>query len=226
MLVSNIEEGFEVAIPRGFFGEVSETDKPVRIVGLTQELEYKSGAVWPVAAPRSRDEGLAAHARSSQGHDTAPASGRTLRHHGHLVRRHRLQDRKAHRGRLRLAVYPRRRRLGAHPFHPLDQAHLRRQGPGLPRTDSRGRLQLTSCASSGSPPATVGSPIPANSSTADSSSRTAATRSSSWANKRESARYIGAVGLGADGSGWSPIHSIEFARGASTFSLLKSLPKF
>jgi hypothetical protein len=33
--------------PRRFIGEVSRINDPVLIVGLTRELEYKAGAVWP-----------------------------------------------------------------------------------------------------------------------------------------------------------------------------------
>src|SRR6516162_853821 len=47
ILVVNCKSGEEVWIPRRFIGEVSRTDDPVLIVGLTRELEYKAGAVWP-----------------------------------------------------------------------------------------------------------------------------------------------------------------------------------
>jgi hypothetical protein len=46
-LVRNTGSPLELAIPRRYFGEVSSTDDPVRIVGLRQELEFKTGAVWP-----------------------------------------------------------------------------------------------------------------------------------------------------------------------------------
>jgi hypothetical protein len=45
--VVNCKSGEEIWIPRRFLGEVSRVDDPVLIVGLTQELEYKAGAVWP-----------------------------------------------------------------------------------------------------------------------------------------------------------------------------------
>jgi len=44
--------------------------------------------------------------------------------------------------------------------------------------------------------------------------------------KKEEARYIGAMGLGPDGKGWTPLHSIEYARGAGTMGILRTLPKF
>lgn len=47
MLVANTKSGAEVWIPRRFIGEISSVDEPVVIVGLTRELEYKGGSVWP-----------------------------------------------------------------------------------------------------------------------------------------------------------------------------------
>jgi hypothetical protein len=47
ILVANTRENIEVWIPRRYFGEISRVDEPVMIVGLTRELEYKAGAVWP-----------------------------------------------------------------------------------------------------------------------------------------------------------------------------------
>lgn len=46
-LVANTKTGLEVWIPRRYFGEVSPVDEPVVIVGLTRELEYKGGSIWP-----------------------------------------------------------------------------------------------------------------------------------------------------------------------------------
>jgi hypothetical protein len=43
---------------------------------------------------------------------------------------------------------------------------------------------------------------------------------------QESARYIGTVGLGNGGKIWKPLHYVEYARGASTASMLRSLPPF
>ena len=47
ILVVNCKSAAEVWIPRRFIGEVSRIDDPVLIVGLTRELEYKGGSVWP-----------------------------------------------------------------------------------------------------------------------------------------------------------------------------------
>jgi hypothetical protein len=47
ILVANGKSGEEIWIPRRFIGEVSPVDRPVVIVGLTRELEYKGGMVCP-----------------------------------------------------------------------------------------------------------------------------------------------------------------------------------
>lgn len=47
ILVVNCKSGDEIWISRRFLGEVSRVDDPVLIVGLSKELEYKAGAVWP-----------------------------------------------------------------------------------------------------------------------------------------------------------------------------------
>jgi hypothetical protein len=46
-LVVNRTTGNELWIPRRYVGEVSRIDEPVVIVGLTRELEYRSGMVVP-----------------------------------------------------------------------------------------------------------------------------------------------------------------------------------
>lgn len=47
MLVVNTRTREEIWIPRRFFGALSKVDDPVIIVGLNKELEYRSGSVWP-----------------------------------------------------------------------------------------------------------------------------------------------------------------------------------
>jgi hypothetical protein len=46
ILVQNTQNDLGIWIPRVFLGEVSQVDKPVMIVGLRRELEYRGGAVW------------------------------------------------------------------------------------------------------------------------------------------------------------------------------------
>ncbi len=47
IMVVNCKTANELWISRRFIGDVSRVDDPVLIVGLTRELEYKGGAVWP-----------------------------------------------------------------------------------------------------------------------------------------------------------------------------------
>ncbi|MEN6534326.1 MAG: hypothetical protein ABFD89_11730 [Bryobacteraceae bacterium] len=73
VLVVNRKTGLEVWIPRRFIGEVSCVDEPVMIVGLTKELEYQGGSVWPherrvITMPRA----TSGAAPSSAGHGTVP----------------------------------------------------------------------------------------------------------------------------------------------------------
>ncbi len=61
ILVANTRQELEVWIPRRYFGEISRVEDPVMIVGLTRELEYKAGAVWPyerkvIQLPRALSE--------------------------------------------------------------------------------------------------------------------------------------------------------------------------
>ena len=47
ILVGNVKTGAEIWIPRRYVGEVASVEDPVTILGLTRELEYKAGTVWP-----------------------------------------------------------------------------------------------------------------------------------------------------------------------------------
>jgi hypothetical protein len=46
-LVGNTKTADEIWIPRRFIGELSRTDEPVMIVGLTRELEFRNGQIVP-----------------------------------------------------------------------------------------------------------------------------------------------------------------------------------
>jgi hypothetical protein len=47
-LVENQGDQTQVWVPRRYLGEVSASDRPVMIVGLSRSLDYKAGQVWPV----------------------------------------------------------------------------------------------------------------------------------------------------------------------------------
>ena len=45
--VTNVRAGYSISLPRQYVGAVSEADDPILIVGLTKELEFREGMVWP-----------------------------------------------------------------------------------------------------------------------------------------------------------------------------------
>lgn len=62
VLVQNTKTHEEIWVARRFVGGVSRVDEPVMIVGLTKELEYKAGTLWPlerriIEMPRAVNEG-------------------------------------------------------------------------------------------------------------------------------------------------------------------------
>jgi hypothetical protein len=59
--VINTRTEMEIWIPRHYLGAVAEADDPILIVGLTKELEFREGAVWPrvrrvIEMPRAVNE--------------------------------------------------------------------------------------------------------------------------------------------------------------------------
>jgi hypothetical protein len=62
ILVQNTNTQQEIWVPRQYWGAISLVEEPVMIVGLTKELEYREGAVWPakrrvIEMPRAVNEG-------------------------------------------------------------------------------------------------------------------------------------------------------------------------
>jgi hypothetical protein len=226
MLVRNTRADLEVAIPRSYFGAVSETDKPVMIVGLKQELEYRMGAVWPVkrtvlsmpappmkpppgqkSAPDPNEpSGLGAMMGiSSEGTDTRITRLIGMTFLGLVA--------------LVLVVWAVMKLTPATKptFIARDQTYLelnrdddyfsivRKLGaPGDDRwKPNSGELQYRALYYPQRGYAVV-----------------------LMGTKQEDVRYIGSMGLGPDGKGWAPLHSVEFARGANTMSMLRGLPRF
>jgi len=226
MVVRNTAADIEVAIPRRFFGAVSETDKPVMIVGLKQELEYRMGSVWPVRKPvlampppvmppppgerkeeaGNEPRGLATVLGISQERTDTRITRMIVWTFLGLVSL--------------LAVMWTVIRLTPETkptFVARDQSYLeldreddyhavvRKLGPPAEERwrPNSGELQYRALFYPERGYAVI-----------------------LMGDKQENARYIGAMGLGPDGKGWSPLHSIEFARGANTMGILRSLPRF
>lgn len=70
ILVCNTKTNDEIWVPRRFVGDISRIEEPVVILGLSKELEYKSGQVWPVERrvieiPRAVNEGFRSLAQNA-----------------------------------------------------------------------------------------------------------------------------------------------------------------
>ncbi len=80
VLVQNTKSLEEIWVPRRFVGGVSQIDEPVMIVGLTKELEYKAGTIWPaerrvIEMPRAVNEGPRPFAPAPAPPRSAPVIG-------------------------------------------------------------------------------------------------------------------------------------------------------
>jgi hypothetical protein len=76
ILVQNTNTQQEIWVPRQYWGAISLVEEPVMIVGLTKELEYREGAVWPakrrvIEMPRAVNEGPRAMQPRSTGRPAA-----------------------------------------------------------------------------------------------------------------------------------------------------------
>lgn len=226
LLVRNTQADLELAIPRQYFGPVTETDKPVMIVGLNHELEYKMGAVWPVkkkvlsmpappmkVPPGMRHEddpgapkGLSAMMGvSSEGTDSRMTRLIGMSFLGLLGVVFAIW--------LAIKFTP----VAKPTFVAKDQQYLE-----LTRDDD----YFAIVRKLGKP---GGDHVKPNS--GELHYRALFYQERGYAvilmgGKAEEVRYIGAMGLGPDGQAWAPLHSIEFARGANTMGILRGLKRF
>jgi hypothetical protein len=226
MLVRNTQSDLEIAIPRRYFGAVSETDKPVMIVGLTQELEFKTGAVWPVkkrvfsmpAPPMMQTS-----ARRGEPDPSEPQGLGAIMGLGGQRTDTRIEKMIAVSFVTLIVIVglvwalvkftPETKPT----FVAKDQGYLELSKDddyfavvrhlGKPSEDrwkpNAGELQYRALFYKERGYAVI-----------------------LLGTKQEDARYIGAMGLGPDGKGWSPLHSIDFSRGANTMGMLRTLQRF
>ena len=226
MLVTNTQENLDLAIPRRYFGKVSETDKPVMIVGLKQELEYRMSAVWPVK--RAVYSMPAPALKPPPGQKSAPGPNEPkgfgamvgISGEGTDTRITRLIG-MTFLGLISLVLVvwaviqftPETKPT----FIARDQTYLelnrdddyfsilRKLGP--PEGDhwkpNSGELQYRALFYPQRGYAVI-----------------------LMGTKQEDVHYIGAMGLGPDGKGWAPLHSVDFARGANTMGMLRGLKRF
>ena len=226
VMVRNTQSDLEVAIPRKFFGAVSETDKPVMIVGLTQELEYKMGAVWPVkkkvyAMPsppmaRQREEPIGPAPGEPKGLSAMMGTG-ALSNESRI-------------GRLIAVTFGSLAALGLIVWGVM--SFLPDTKPTVAAKDQT-YLELTRdddyfavVRKLGRPSAERWKPRAGEIQYEALEYKDRGYAVILMGTKQEEVHYIGTMGLGADGKGWAPLHSIDYTHGAGTMGILRGLEKF
>lgn len=227
MLVRNTQGDLQLAVPRRYFGGVSETDKPVMIVGLTQELEFKTGTVWPMKrtilkmpppAPMTQPPGPRPAPDPSEPTGLNAIMGIGASGTDSKVTR---MIAVTFLSILALtAVF-----WAVIKFSPetrptyvaKDQDYL-----GLTKNDDA----FAVIRRLGNPAQDRWKPE-----SGELQYRVMVYPERGYAvmlmgASQADARYIGTISLGPDGKGWSPIHAIDFDRGANTMGMLRTLPKF
>lgn len=227
MVVRNTKSGLEVAIPRKFFGNTSQVDEPVMIVGLNRELQYRTGSVWPterkvLAMPPSplkpvmRMPGTLPEPDGPTGFSAMMGSGDS-----------------GTEGRVtKLIAYT----LGSIVFVGLLFWALVKFTPDAKPTfvgKDQAYLELTRDDDSFAVARKLGPPK------ADRWKPDAGEiqfRALDYpdrgyivilmGNDRDSTRYLGAVAPSKDGKSWSALHAVETARGTNALPLLRSLKPF
>lgn len=227
MVVRNTKTGLDVAVPRRFFGSVSQVEEPVVIVGLTKELSYRTGAVWPTerklfSMPEPPLK-MAAHGEHTPPKPGEPTGLGAIMGSGVSGTEGRMAKLI---GVAFLSVVVVAALVWALVYFTpearptyvaKDQSYLELTRDddyfavvrklGRPKEDrwkaATGELQFRALVypDRGYNVIMMGS-------------------------DRDSTRYIGAVGVSKSGQEWTPLHSVQSARGTSTAALLRSLKPF
>lgn len=227
LLVDNTQGKLEVAVPRGFVGPVSQVDKPVMIVGLTRELEYKAGQVWPTARkivpmpvnPMTVPPRLPGQEAEMVG----PTGLEAMLGPGGSATENRIS-------RMIFVTFGSVITLGLLIF-----ALVRFTPDAKPTFTAKDQSYLELTRESdyfdvvrklGQPSADRWKP-----GEGELKYRALVYKDRGYAvilmgTERDNASYIGTIGMGAQGKDWSPLHHIESARGASTAAMLRNLPRF
>jgi hypothetical protein len=226
LLVHNTHEDLELAIPRRYFGEVSETDQPVMIVGLKQELEYKMGGVWPLKRPVLSMPATPLRPQPGQKSEPDPHAPKGL---GAMM------------GFQQEGTDTRITKLIGVSFIGLMAIVLVvwaiiRFTPDTKPTfvaKDQGYLELNRSHDYFDVVRLLGQPSEDHwkPDSGELQYRALFYKDRGYAiilmgTKREDAHYLGAMGLGPDGKGWSPLHAIDYARGANAMGLLRGLKRF
>jgi len=227
MIVQNTKTGVEIGVPRRYFGEVSQVDEPVMIVGLLRELEYRLGTVWPherrvlkmgssLAPPPYRAGAGKADSGVPRGLGAIAGTG--------------LLGTESRIGKLILWSF-----LALVAGGSLFWALVRFTPEAKPSFVAKDQdyLALNRDDDYFSVVRKIGQPS-ADRWKADAGElqyrglvyRERAYMIVLMGAERDAARYIGTMYIGRDGREWKPLHAVEYARGASTLSMLRNLPRF
>jgi hypothetical protein len=227
MIVRNTKTGLELGIPRRYFGEVSQVDEPVMIVGLLRELEYRMGAVWPyerkVLAMGSSPSPAARRPEGEQGQSAEPHGLEAIVGTG-------LSGTESRISRLILWTF-----LTVVVAGGLFWALVRFTPEAKPSFVAKDQDYLTLNRDDDyfAVVRKLGQPSGDRwrSATGELQYRGLVYRDRAYmvilmGTDRDSARYIGTMYIGRDGREWKPLHAVEFARGTSTLSMLRNMPRF
>jgi hypothetical protein len=226
MVVINTKPGVVIGVPRRFVGQVSEVDKPVVIVGLTTDLEYRTGAVWPVrrkvfsmpAPPFEPPPGPKPPPNPNEPTGLGAIMGRsgdgTESRISNMIAWSLLAVMLVTGLVWALVKFTPEAKPS---FVAKDQTYLE-----ITRDDDYWAIVRKL----GQPSADHWRP-----GEGEVQFRALLYKDRGYAvilmgTKREDVRYIGAMNLGKDGKSWTLLHSIDFARGTSTAPLLRSMPRF
>jgi hypothetical protein len=225
-VVANTQSAIEVAVPRGFLGPISMVDKPVMIVGLNRELEYKAGQVWPTAKKVVSMPGkpMAAPIRMPGGPvPEGPRGLEAITGVGGSATDTRIS-------RMILVT------LGSLTFLAMLVWALVRFTPEARPTftaKDQSYLELTREDDYYAVTRRLGKPSADRWKPGESELKYRALvyKDRGYAiilmgTEQEGAHYIGTMGMGLEGKDWKMLHYVEYARGASTASMLRSLPRF
>lgn len=228
MVVVNTKANLVVAVPRRYFGQVSQVEEPVMIVGLSRELEYKTGSVWPterkVLAMPGKVFPMGRRAGETGLEPKAPGRFRSIGGFGDSGTDTRIS-------RMILAVFGGIAVVGL-----LIWALVEFTPDAKPTfvAKDQGYLELTRDDDYHAIVRKLGKPSLDRYKAGDGEIQYRALTYKDrgyviilMGTSRDSVRYIGALSYTSDKKrDWQPLHYVEFARGATTASLLRTLPRF
>lgn len=225
-VVANTQQDLEVAVPRGFIGPISQVERPVVIVGLNKELEYRAGQVRPttrkVATMPSKPMAIPFPKPSSTA-DEGPHGLQAITGVGGSATESRIS---------RMIVFT----FGSVAFLAILLWALFKFTPDAKPTFSakdQSYLELTREDDYFAIVRRLGQPSADRWRPGESELRYRALQYKDrgytvilMGSDEKDVRYIGTMGTGTDGKDWKLLHYIEYSRGANTAAMLRNLPKF